>query len=354
MSHGGNIHKAARARGYRDIMDLSASINPLGQSTKARTAMRRGLELCGHYPDPDCYEMSQAIAKRYGIDTGRLICGNGSTELIFLTLRALRPKTVLIAEPTFSEYAHAARAAGAKIKTISAHRRDGYVPRPEAYIKAMSSADLAFLCNPGNPTGTLIKRDDMLRIIKAAEGMRCVLVVDEAFMDFCPEGSVMDVKSPSLIVIRSLTKFYALAGLRAGFGVFPTRLHKKVLALKEPWSINTPAQMAAAASVADTGYISRTLKLIRSEKAYLEAEFRRLSIRHYPSDANYYLLELDDAGRVATELASRGIIVRDCSDFRGLDHTHIRVAVRARAENALMIAALGDATGGEEGYECRS
>ncbi len=354
MSHGGNIHKAARERGDGEIIDLSASINPLGPSPKARSAMRRALELCAHYPDPDSYEMTRAISSRYNIDPSRLLCGNGSTELIFLSVRALAPKTVLIAGPTFSEYAHAAAAAGARLKQVTAHRRDGYVPRPDAFIKAMSGTDMAFLCNPGNPTGTLIEREEVLRIVKAAEAARCMLVVDEAFMDFCPSGSVLDIESPYLAVIRSLTKFYALAGLRAGFGVFPQRMIRKLRLLKEPWSINTPAQMAAAASLADTNYIERTRRLIGTEKAYLESEFRRLSIRHYPSDVNYYLLEIADAKRVTTEIAARGIIVRDCSDFRGLDRRHIRVAVRTRRENALLIAGLGDATSGEEGYECRS
>lgn len=354
MSHGGDIHRILRTRDSDvELIDFSASINPLGPSPNAVRAIKASLELSTHYPDPTAYDMTRAIARRHAIEPSRIVCGNGSTELIFLILRALKPKTVLIAEPAFSEYSHAATLAGARIKRIAAARKDGFLPDPDKFISAMKGVALAFLCNPANPTGTRLGRDAVLDIISAAKKAKCVLVVDEAFMDFCPQGSVIGHQNPYLIVLRSLTKFYALAGLRVGFGVFPKPSLDKIMKHKEPWSINTPAQHAAAASLDDTAYAARTLKYIAAEKAYLEAEFRRLSITFYPSAVNYYLLEIDEARRVLAELAARGLIVRDCSDFKGLDHRHIRVAVRTRRENSLLLSALGQALGKED-YGCRS
>lgn len=355
MSHGGNIHEIAGRLGIAPdaLIDMSASINPLGPSQKAISAIKNSLALSAYYPDPEAREMTQAIAAHYKVDPTNILCGNGSTELIFLLMRALAPKTVLLAEPTFSEYAHAAKVAGAKIKTVVAKRSDGYMPDLDALASAMPHVDIAFLCNPGNPTGRLIGRDEILKLIKSAHRHKCLLVVDEAFMDFCAHGSVIDLNNPYLIVLRSLTKFYALAGLRAGFGVFPTRIIRKLREHKEPWSCNTLAQKAAVAGLEDLAYRARTLRSIQAGRDFLEREFGRLGIRHYPSDANYFLLELDSAQSIIHELANRRIIVRDCSNFRGLDRRHIRIAIRSRKENTLLITALEQAMGRED-YECRS
>lgn len=355
MNHGGNIHKIANRLGRTtdELIDMSASINPLGPSKKAISSIKNNLSLSVHYPDPDALEMATAISDYYGIDPRKILCGNGSTELIFLLMRSLAPKTVLIAEPTFSEYTHATSLTGAKIKTITAKRSDGFMPDLTTMAASMSGADIAFLCNPGNPTGRLIERDSALKLIKSAHRQKCLLVVDEAFMDFCPHGSVIKEDNPYLIVLRSLTKFYALAGLRAGFGIFPSRIIKKMRQHREPWSINTLAQKAAVASLSDPAFAERTLKFIEAEKDFLYREFKRLGIIHYPSDANYFLLEFDKARRITQELESRNIIVRDCSNFKGLDRRHIRIAVRSRRENILLITALEQAMGRED-YECRS
>jgi threonine-phosphate decarboxylase len=265
------------------------------------------------------------------------MCGNGSTELIFLLPRALKPRKVLIPYPTFSEYDRACLVTGARIKYVPMRKTNSFVPDAETFTKAMKGMDMAFLCNPGNPSGKALEREAVLSILKAAERERCVLVVDEAFMEFCPEYSVLGHDSPYLVVLRSLTKFYGLAGLRAGFAMVPKEPGRKLRTFKEPWTINVLAQRAAMAALDDETFAERTRKYIGRQKRFLEGAFRSMRLRFYPSDANYYLLESGKAKDLIDGLLERGIAVRDCSNFKGLGKSHFRVAVRSSKENALLV-----------------
>lgn len=207
---------------------------------------------------------------------------------------------------------------------------------------AGKKCDLAFLCNPNNPTGRVMSGNDVLAIAEAARELQCHLVVDEALIDFCSAGSVISevVRNPYLIVLRSLTKYYALAGLRVGFGVFPRRLADALRDRKEPWSMNNLAQAAGSVVLSDVAYHAATHSLIRREKRYLEAAFTRLSLAYVPSDANYYLLHLERAGALMARLAKHGIYLRDCSNFHGLGRGDVRIAVRLRRENVRLIGEL--------------
>jgi threonine-phosphate decarboxylase len=206
----------------------------------------------------------------------------------------------------------------------------------------MSGCDMAFLCNPNNPTGSLLNKEDVLKISDAAEKRKCYLVVDEAFMDFTPEESVISnaLNNPYLIVLRSMTKFYALTGLRAGYGVFHSDLIPEIKKHKEPWTVNNLAQNAAVTALEDRDYADKTMQLIKDEKEYIENNLSRLAIKYFPSSVNYYLLKLNNAAGVINELSHKGILVRDCSNFKGLDSSYIRVAVKAREHNEMIIREL--------------
>jgi threonine-phosphate decarboxylase len=205
-----------------------------------------------------------------------------------------------------------------------------------------SGCDMAFLCNPNNPTGRLLTRRDLLKIADAAQQLRCYLVVDEAFIDFVPEHSlVADVEGNSyLTVLRSLTKFYALSGLRIGYGVFPGALSERLKKQKEPWTVNTLAQTAGMAAIHDTSYEKETFDGMKEGKKFLENGFRELGIEYVPSPVNYYLLQLTNAREVVSSLREKGILVRDCSNFAGLDGSSIRVAVKSLRDNAVLLKEL--------------
>lgn len=364
--HGGNIHAAARTLGTnpKRILDLSASINPLGMPQSVRAAITSQLNAAVHYPDPDCVELTQALSAHHAVDPETILCGNGSTELIHLIARTLQPEQVLIPAPTFAEYERAIKASGKqearrkKCGTYYFHltAHDGFRLDPDAFIDAMtkmvsshsspithrSSLSLAFLCNPNNPTGRVMPRDEVLKIAAAAKKLRCYLVVDEAFIDFCPEHSVIDAaaRNPHLMVLRSMTKFYALAGIRLGYGVFPPSVVRGIHAIREPWTVSTVAQIAGCAALDDHGYRIKTLSIIAREKQYLEKSLRSLGVPCLPSAANYYLLRLHGADVVVKTLAKTGILIRSCANFRGLDRSYVRIAVRCRRENIRFLKEL--------------
>ncbi len=356
MDHGGNIYMASLKTGIpkRRIVDFSASINPLGMPASAEQAIRRQFSLISHYPEPFAEGLSDEISHMLGVSPGSIICGNGSTELIYLIPRALKPKHALITAPTFSEYEKACKIRdGLRVMRYELKREKDFDLNIEEFIDAMSGKqlpitrhasritafDMAFICNPNNPTGRLIGKKDLLRIADAAKRLRCYLVVDEAFIDFCPSESVAHevAGNPYLIVLRSLTKFYALAGLRLGYGIFPHAVADKIKRQKEPWTVNSLAQAAGSAAIRDAAYQLRSLKTMCAEKKFMEKEFEKIGVCYLPSSANYYLLEMENAQQVINTLAEKGILARDCSNFRGLDGKYIRVAVRSRRDNSRLI-----------------
>ncbi|HEY6010990.1 MAG TPA: aminotransferase class I/II-fold pyridoxal phosphate-dependent enzyme, partial [Nitrospirota bacterium] len=201
---------------------------------------------------------------------------------------------------------------------------------------------MAFLCNPNNPTGQLLAKSDVMRIATAARKLKCRLVVDEAFIDFCAGNSVIDMvrTNPFLIVLRSMTKFYALPGLRLGYGVFHRSLAGAVRSWKKPWTVNALALKAGVAALDDVAHRRATDKMIAAEKAFIEPALAKAGIEFVPTSANYYLLKFGNARKAVAELEQRRILVRDCSNFRGMGQSYVRIAVRTRKENRILMKEL--------------
>jgi len=369
FEHGGNIYRLAEELKMqeRKVMDFSASVNPLGVSKKIKTEMRKHLKYLHNYPDPEAKRLRKRLAQYHGIDLETILCGNGSTEFIYLITKALRPQKVLIPAPTFSEYERAVlinqesevwnqksetTEQRVHIKYLILKKKDNFKIIPDKFIATMKGdinselsdtpCEMAFLCNPNNPTGRLLRGDDVKRIADAAKEFKCYLIVDEAFIDFCADDSVTkDVRdNPYLIVLRSMTGFYALSGLRIGYGIFPQHLIERLKKYKEPWTINNLAQRAAVVALKDKVYRSETFKLIKGEKKFLEKSFRKIGIEFFDSDVNFYLLKINNANELCQQLKRKGILLRDCSIFRGLDSTYLRVAVKSHKENTILIKEL--------------
>jgi threonine-phosphate decarboxylase len=357
--HGGNIYRLAEKLGVdeSEIIDFSASINPLGMPKSVSSVIAANISYLSNYPDPDTTQLRIHLAKHLGIASSSIICGNGSTELIYLIVRALRPEKVLIPMPTFSEYEKAVGSPD-KIKYHLMWEKNGFRLDIDKFINDMSgsssavtyksalttSVDVTFLCNPNNPTGKLLKKDDLMKISNAAKSLKCYLVVDEAFVDFTPGYSIIKevANNPYLIVLRSMTKFYGMPGLRIGYAAAAPSVIEMLKAQKEPWTVNTLAQVAGIVAVNDESYAYETLKLIRNEKNTFEEGFKLLGINYVDSDANFYLIKIQRAKEIAAYLMSRGIMVRDCSNFNGLDDSYIRVAVKGNRDNMRLIKELAN------------
>ena len=353
VEHGGDVYAAARelVMPADSIIDFSASINPLGTPASVMSELRRHLKGLRHYPDPSAAELVDEIARSTGLDPRMILCGNGSTELIYLVARALRPERVLIPAPAFAEYERACIAAShfngghsntEGIKYYQIEAKDKFRLNVDAFIDAIKDRDMAFICNPNNPTGQLIRKSDIVLMADAARKSGCCLVVDEAFIDFIPGESIIKkvAENPSLIVIRSLTKFFALSGLRIGYAVINPDLLGEIARVKEPWTVNSLAQVAGITALKDTAYQSRTFNVLGREKAYLEKGLKHLGFDYYPSRVNFYLIRHDNAYNIVLQLREQGILLRDCSNFNGLDRSYIRIAVRTRRENMRLLAAL--------------
>ena len=344
--HGGNIYHYSRKYGIpvEKIVDFSASINPLGPPKAAVAAIKAAIPSLINYPDPDSTLIKDALSRHLRVDRSCILPGNGSTELIYLIPRVLRSRRALLPVPSFSDYERALAIAGCRVDYMKLRERNGFVPDMDRFKAAIQGMDIVFLCNPNNPTGTLIEKDTVLDMLKMARKAGAFAVVDEAFIEYAPEHSI--VKEATLAngvaVLRNFTKFYGMPGLRLGYLVARPAFIKRLSKEAEPWSVNSLAHEAAAAALSDPGYADKSLSLFRREKEYLYNRLGRINgLDPCPSSANFILVKIDgSADEMVERLASRGILVRSCSNYKGLDGEYIRVAVKGRRENRILLDAL--------------
>ncbi len=353
-THGGNVYKIAREQRIPvdRIVDFSASINPLGPPITGLRVIRSALKQIVHYPDPDCWQLRQTLAQRCDVDPDMILAGNGSTELIHLLPRALSIRSALIIGPTFEEYARALMDAGSSVLYVHAKRAERFRSPLKEVLRQLSSkrskVDAVFLCNPNNPTGQVMSRRAVRELAEAIDRQQGWLIVDEAFIDYCHTQSVVSMlrAHPRMIVLRSLTKFYAMPGLRIGYVVGASKVVDQLKDRQPPWSVNSVAQEVSCAILHDSVYASQSRTFMKHERLRFIRGLRSLSVlRTYSSAANFLLIELPAwtcAGEVTDRLAAKGLLVRDCSTLPGLSAQMIRVAIRTAQENRRLISALGD------------
>jgi threonine-phosphate decarboxylase len=349
FDHGGNIFSIARSLGVspEDILDFSASINPLGFADGVKEAVSAAFDTVMHYPDSDSTELKQALSRFHGVDDTQVIVANGSTELIYLLPGLVGGSRGLIVAPAFSEYAKALNRAGMEVHYLELDAEDGFRFYPEMLRKKLSAGfDMMFLCNPGNPTGNLIPKSCIGQVLDLCREAGTFLVLDEAFMDFSESDSAkfIIVNDGNGVVLRSMTKFYAIPGLRVGYAMASSELVSRLASLRGPWSVNTLAQIAAVASLSDNSHVWRTINYIEKERAFLAGELARIGgMKPYPSAVNYLLVRVEKgftAGKLRQELMKRHILIRDCSNFEGLNGEFFRIAVRKREENEKLLDSL--------------
>jgi threonine-phosphate decarboxylase len=347
--HGGNVFAVARSLGVppEEILDFSASINPLGPVPGVRGAVAAVFDRLGHYPDCDCADLRDALARHHGLGPENIRVTNGSTELIYLLPRLAQGRRALVIAPPFSEYARALGRDDWRVDFFRLSPADCFeLPLVPLGDTLRAGYDLLILGNPANPTGRLYSPAEVEALYQLCRGAGCLLAVDEAFMDFCEEGSAkrLAAEGEGIIVLRSLTKFYALPGLRLGCAIGPPPLIARLAELQEPWSVNTCAQAAGIASLADPAYAAASRQLVATERTRLQAGLAALPwLRPFPAAANYLLVEAvrgPSAGELAGRLLAERILIRDCGNFAGLDDRFFRVAVRGRQENDRLLAAL--------------
>ncbi|HUY13926.1 MAG TPA: threonine-phosphate decarboxylase CobD [Terriglobia bacterium] len=351
MTHGGDVFGAARRLGIpiSQLTDFSASINPMGISHRALRRLKRELPLVRHYPDAAQQELRDLIASEEKIDSQCILFGNGATQLLHLLSRWLNPRKALLLAPGFSEYRSALQHLDCKIAEYTLEPEEHFQFKLADLMLCIDEKrpGLVVLANPNNPTGTLVSRSALVELAKCCRDRAIHLVLDESFLDFTSQPSLapLAARQDYLIVVRSLTKFYALAGLRIGYLVALRPVIHALADCIEPWSVNTLALIAAAESLKDVEYRERTLALVASEREYLSNGLKRLQwLEPFRSQSNFLLAHIKLPGVSGMDLRCAlekdRILVRDSTGFHGLSSQFIRVAVRARRKNQLLLKAL--------------
>lgn len=348
--HGGNIKQICDTYGLNpdEIIDFSASINPLGcPKIVQRTVLEQFNDIV-NYPDSECSDLRKTIAEKIPCNESNIIIGNGSNELFYLIPRALQPEKGLLIQPTFGEFKDAFY--NSHIDVFEIINDDKEFPVINTNISRLKSIKegMVFLCNPNNPTGQLTRREDIIELVN--DNPDRLIVIDEAFMDFVEDYEKYSVIKEALlmenlIVVRSLTKFYGFPGLRLGYLVTNESIVNKLMRYKEPWTVNTIAQIAGMAAVNDNEFAFSTRQYVSSEKAFLYDGLTMIKgIQPFQPTVNFILMRINDTGITSSEiqnlLLEKNILIRNCSNFVGLDEKFFRVAVKTREENMKLLSAL--------------
>lgn len=345
LIHGGDVY-SARQKMKQEPLDFSANINPMGMPPGAVRAAADALQQCTQYPDPLCRELRAALAAYEGIPAEQIVCGNGAADLIFRIVAATHPQRALLLEPTFAEYEQALRAMDCSIAYFPLQESEGFV-LPEAFLQQLTpEINLLFLCNPNNPTGRTVSPALLQEIWKRCEEAGILLVVDECFNEFLehPERNTLkDVleTGANAVILKAFTKSFAMPGLRLGYGLCGNRdLAERIFSCGQPWGVSIPAQAAGVAALQEQGYLERMRRLIQTERRWLSENLARLGLCVFPSEANYILFRTETEIPLRERMEQRGVLIRACGNYRGLDNRYYRIAVRGHGENERLIAAL--------------
>lgn len=328
-----------------DILDFSSNINPLGTSSLVRKTIKTKLDTIPIYPDSESTHLRKNLQHYTGISYSQIVVGNGATEIIYNFCQAfLSNKTsVLIPIPTFGEYESAAKLSGAKVsffKTMNLEKDS------DKFISKIPNNGCLFICNPNNPTGNLVQKKTLQNIIISANKKKTLVFVDECFIELVPDHNESIVtlikKYSNLFILRSLTKSFALAGLRIGYGVGSKQMISVLNKIKIPWNVSGLAQQAASTALSNSFYLTKAKKIIKNESFYLINCISKLKyFQCNPTTTNFILIKTKIKSKtLQKKLLDKKILIRDCSTIHGLNDNYIRIAVKTRKENKKLIRAL--------------
>ena len=343
LVHGGDWAGFAAEYGAMPL-DFSANVSPLGVPDGVRRAIEQAASQADRYPDPLCRALRAAIAQKEAVPAEYILCGNGAADLIFRAVLARKPRKALVTAPSFAEYAAALETVDCEIVRYALKEERDF--RLEAdFLQAITpDMDMVFLCQPNNPTGLTSPRELLLRIAERCRDCGILLVLDECFTDFLDAPEAHSLKGelerfPNLLILKAFTKLYAMAGVRLGYALSADASQLDVLAKAgQPWAVSSLAQAAGIAALREKDYVQRLRRLIGAERPWVLGELTALGLRVIPGEANYLLFACTRP--LTLLLRQRGILIRSCANYPGLDDRWYRVAVRSHEENRRLVAAL--------------
>jgi histidinol-phosphate aminotransferase len=338
---GKSIEEIASAYGLKpeSIIKLGSNENPLGPSPKAVQALIEAAPGANIYPSADAHELREALSKYTGFPVPNIVAsGPGMDGLLDGLCRIIIEKgdEVIVPTPTFSYYELPARACGGK--PVFIRRNPDFSVDPEKVLKAVSSrTKIIFLCSPNNPSGNLLPEADLRKIV---ENTHALVFVDEAYVEFADRNLAGLVKEyDNLVIGRTFSKVFGLAGLRLGYGIMPEWLAKEYLRAATPFSVSLPALRAGLAALSDADHLNKSVNLAREGREYLK---EKIPFKVYPSQSNFVLVDVSPlkAKKVTESLLKKGIIVRPCDSFREAGDSFIRVTVGTPEQNEKVVRAF--------------
>ncbi len=352
--HGGNIYGL-----NKKILDFSSNINPLGVPESFKKALIERVTDFTRYPDIEYKELKKSIAEYLGINSPELIIpGNGAVEIIYKYMACMQRlgfKRIVCAAPTFSEYSRAAKSCGMEVVSIDIFINNYKGIDICRLLDIADDTTVIVLCNPNNPTGTLITKYDIEHLLKGLNAKNSRLLIDEAFIEFTqgyPNTSTVDLleKYTNLTIVRAVTKFFGMPGIRLGYGITCDKhLAEGIRELLEPWNINTAAIIAASTVFKDKDYIKASKVWLEAERSYLYQSLSEIAaIEVYESQANFHLARLKlrnfDSYKLRDKLIEMEILIRTPDGFKKIDASYFRLVVKDRESNNKLIAALKKVT----------
>ncbi|MBK9162101.1 MAG: histidinol-phosphate transaminase [Nitrosomonadales bacterium] len=343
------ISELERELGITGIVKLASNENPLGASAAAVAAMQEAIKTIALYPDGNGFELKEALSRRYGVAHPGITLGNGSNDLLELMARAfLAPgDKVVYSAHAFAVYALATQAVGAT--GISVPATKGYGHDLQAMLEAAreNNAKIVFIANPNNPTGTLLEAGELAAFLQHLPP-EILVVLDEAYNEYLPEekryDSVAWLKShPNLVITRTFSKAYGLAGLRVGYALAHEQITDMMNRVRQPFNVNSVAQAAAVAALRDVSFVKRTFDLNRQGMNQITDGLEKLGLEYIPSYGNFIAFRIADAGSIFRRLLALGVIVRPIANYDMPDW--LRVSIGLESENAKFLTALRQAIG---------
>lgn len=357
--HGSDLEKIEEIYHIKkeDITSFSANVNPLGISPLLRDTLAKHVDAITSYPDREYTQLRKSICAYTGANFENIIVGNGSTELISLFIQTTHPKKALILGPTYSEYEREISLEGGHTLYYPLIEENNFQMDVEDFCRQLNdSLDLLVLCNPNNPTSTAVARKDMRKILDCALQHGISVMVDETYEEFTPEGSKISSipltnNYNNLIVLRGISKFFAAPGLRLGYAVTGNPdLLKYINTKKNPWTINSLAEIAGCIMFSDKDYIDKTKALITEERQRMyETLSSWKTVKVYPSCTNFLLVRIlrEDvtSDMVFDHCIRKGLMIRDCATFPFLDSSYIRFCVMSPEKNDELLEAFREVLG---------
>ena len=345
--HGGDIY----SRQIR--LDFSVNGNPLGMPAEARLSLLAAINHVGEYPDAAAGELTQTVSHMLSVQSGReipgeyLVFGNGASELFLAIMHALKPENIVIPVPSFYGYEYAAKAADSHIKYVYLPEETAFCPGKELLQALTADTDLLFLANPNNPTGQLMSREYLRELMEHCRQQGIVVVLDECFIEFCETDrekprSLLDKidQYANLLLVRAFTKSFAMPGVRLGYLVCSNEgLREKIRRQLPEWNLSVFAHRAGIVCAGQAEqYLQETVEYVKTERAYLREGLEALGIRVVSGKADFLLLYTTQP--IYDRLLAKGILIRNCENFRGLGEGYYRIAVKKHDENGLLLDEL--------------